>query len=131
MHYKKFLFRPAVMLILCLIVSACVAAEDAPARAVEIYFQALVEKDQTRMLNQSCLNWESNALLEFDSFISVETELVDFKCQSISEADNLAQVTCEGAISASYEGEAREFPFAQQTFIVVTEGGEWRMCGYE
>jgi hypothetical protein len=131
MYLKKFLFRLVVVIFLFLNLSACVAAEDAPARAVEIYYLALVEKDQTRLLNQSCANWESNALLEFDSFISVETELVDFKCQSISEADNRAQVTCEGAISASYEGEVREFPFVQQTFIAVTEGGEWRMCGYE
>lgn len=131
MHDKKFLFHFAVIFSIILVLPTCVAAEDAPAKAVEMYYQALVEKDHARLINQSCADWESTALLEFDSFISVETELVGFKCQSINEADNLVQVTCEGAISASYEGEAREFPFAQQTFNVVTENGEWRMCGYD
>lgn len=131
MEQKKFFIQLGIILIVSLILSACAATGDAPAKAVELYYQALVEKDQARLLIHSCADWESTALVEFDSFFSVETELVDFQCQSISEKDNRAQVICEGAILASYEGEAREFPFAQQTFIVDTESGEWRMCGYD
>jgi hypothetical protein len=111
--------------------SACAGGGDAPAQTVERYHQALVEKDQDRLINLSCADWESQALLELDSFVSVETELVDVACETSSQENDTARVTCEGAISASYQGEAREFPLSGRTFIVVQEGGEWRLCGYE
>jgi len=110
---------------------ACSQVVDAPARIVEIYYQALVDKDQARMLINSCAIWETSAILEYDSFISVKTELVDFTCQSILQEDNFAYVTCEGAISASYDGEIRQFPLDVQTFVVVNQGSDWFMCGYE
>jgi hypothetical protein len=111
--------------------SACAGAGDVPAQVVERYHQALVEKDQERLLNSSCADWEAMALMELDSFMSVETELVEFACQTTSSDEKNATVTCEGAISATYDGEAREFPLDIQTFLVVQEGGEWRLCGYE
>jgi hypothetical protein len=117
-------------LIFCLVISGC-ASGDAPARSVELYHQALVDKEQDVLINLSCADWESQALQDLDSFISVETELVDAVCQTVSEEGDIARVTCEGAISASYEGEATEFPLSGRTYIVVKEGGEWRMCGYE
>jgi hypothetical protein len=111
--------------------SACTGGGDAPAETVELYHKALVEKDQDHLINYSCADWESQALLEFDSFVSVETELVSVSCETVSEDGNSARVTCEGAISASYQGEAREFPLTGRTFLVVEENGEWRLCGYE
>jgi hypothetical protein len=110
---------------------ACSQVGDEPARIVEIYYQALVDKAQARMLIYSCATWETTAILEYDSFISVKTDLVDFTCQSILQEDNFTYVTCEGAISASYDGEIRKFPLDEQTFIVVNQGGEWFMCGYK
>jgi hypothetical protein len=110
---------------------ACSQVGDEPARIVEIYYQALVDKAQARMLIYSCATWETTAILEYDSFISVKTDLVDFTCQSILQEDDFAYVTCEGAISASYDGEIRQFPLDEQTFSVVNQGGEWLMCGYE
>lgn len=110
---------------------ACSQVDDAPARIVELYHRALVDKDQSRMLNISCADWEATAIFEYDSFVSVKTELLDFTCQSINQEDNFAYVTCEGAISASYDGEIRQFPLEEQTFFVVNQGGEWFMCGYE
>lgn len=120
-----------IVLFLCIFLVACSKVSDPPARMVEIYYQALVEKDQARMLRNSCTDWETTAILEYDSFGSVKTELVGFSCQSILQEENLAYVTCEGAISASYDGEIREFSLNQQTFIVINEGGDWFMCGYE
>ncbi len=110
--------------------SAC-SSDDAPAKAVELYHQALVEKEQEVLINHSCAAWESQALQDLDSFVSVETELVDVTCLTISEEGDSAKVTCDGAISATYEGEATEFSLAGRTYLVVREGGEWRMCGYE
>jgi len=91
----------------------------------------LVDKEQELLINLSCADWESQALQDLDSFVSVETELVGVTCQTVSEEGDTAKVTCEGAISATYEGEATEFPLSGRNYLVVREGGEWRMCGYE
>lgn len=126
--------RIIILFIACFLLislSACTGSGNAPAQTVELYHQALVDKDQDRMTNLSCSEWELMALMELDSFMSVETTLVDLSCQTISEEGSSAKVSCEGAISASYDGEAREFPLAGQTYLVIQEGGEWRMCGYE
>jgi hypothetical protein len=120
-----------VTLLSVLLLSACAGGGDAPAQTVELYHQALVEKDQDRLINLSCADWENQALLELDSFVSVETELVDVSCETVSQEEEIAYVTCSGAISATYQGEAREFPLTGRTFLVVEEGGEWRLCGYE
>ncbi len=117
--------------LLVLTLAACAGGGDAPAQTVLNYQEALVAKDQDRLITSSCAEWESQALLELDSFVSVETELVDASCQTISQENGVAKVTCEGSISATYQGEAREFPLSGRTFIVVQEGGEWRLCGYE
>jgi len=111
--------------------AACAGGTDAPAKAVELYHEALVAKDQDLLVNYACADWETQALLELDSFVSVETSLVDMACQTVSEDGSTAKVECTGAISATYNGEAREFDLSGRTFLVVEEGGEWRLCGYE
>ncbi len=120
-----------VVLLSGLLLSACAGGQDAPAQTVVLYHQALVDKDQDKLISYSCGDWESQALLELDSFVSVETKLVDMTCQTVSEDGDTAKVTCDGAISASYNGEAREFPLSGRTFLVVKENNEWRLCGYE
>ncbi len=110
--------------------AACTAGDE-PAQAVELYHQALVDKEQDLLVNRSCADWESQALQDLDSFVSVETALLDVTCQTVSEDGDSARVTCEGAISATYDGEATEFPLSGRTYLVLREGGEWRMCGYE
>ena len=120
-----------LLLLTSLSLAACAGGQDAPAQAVEQYYQALADKDQDRMVSLTCADFETQALLEFDSFVSVETTLSDFTCQSISQDGDAASVTCQGGISASYNGEAREFSLSGQTFQLVQQGGEWLMCGYE
>jgi hypothetical protein len=131
MKTHKFSLTLLITTLLALTLAACAGGGDAPAQTVLNYQEALVAKDQDRLITFSCAEWESQALLELDSFVSVETELVDASCQTISEEDGTAKVTCEGSISATYQGEAREFPLSGRTFIVIQEGGEWRLCGYE
>lgn len=69
--------------------------------------------------------------MTLDSFGNVEASLIDFACETINDEGAAAKVTCEGAISATYDGEAREFSLSEQNYLVIQEGGEWRMCGYE
>lgn len=126
---QKFFLTAATLLIIVL--SACAGSADAPAQTAELYFQALVEKDQDTLVNLSCSEWEATALMTLDGFSNVEASLVDVTCQTIENQDTQAKVTCEGVISATYDGEAREFPLSGQIYSVVQEGGEWRMCGNE
>jgi hypothetical protein len=118
-------------LVFLIIISACATKGDAPAKAVEMYYEALVNKDETRMLSLACAEWETTALLEYDSFSNVTAELVNFACQSAPADDERAQVQCTGAISASYGEEVREFSLSDRVYRVVQERGEWRLCGYE
>lgn len=131
MNDKKWILTLTLVGLFALALSACSSTADAPAQTVLLYHEALVAKDQDRLISHSCAAWELDALLELDSFVSVETELVDVSCETVSNEDGVARVQCDGAISASYDGEAREFPLAPRTFIVVEENNEWRLCGYE
>ncbi len=131
MKQYRFLCIITLVILIGIGLSACAEGTDTPAQTVELYYNALAEKDQNRLISLTYADYESMALLEFDSFASVETTLKDFSCQTISQDGDTAYVTCEGAISASYQGEAREFPLNVQTFIVVKQGGEWLMCGYK
>ena len=131
MKNQKWFYLIGLVALLGLALSACAGGQDAPAQTVLLYQQALVDKNQEDLINYACADWESQALLELDSFVSVDTELVDATCQTISEDGDTALVTCDGSISASYNGEAREFPLSGRTFIVVQDGGDWRLCGYE
>ena len=111
--------------------TACSGSGDEPARVMESYYQALSEKNEDLMINLSCGEWEANALMELDSFMNVETTLEDVACETTNLGETEAQVTCTGAISATYDGEARQFPLSNQTYLVIQEAGEWRMCGYQ
>lgn len=131
MKNNKWFYLIGLIALLSLALSACAGGQDAPAQTVLLYQQALVDKNQEELVNYVCADWESQALLELDSFVSVETELVDATCQTVSEDGDTAQVTCEGTITATYNGEAREFPLSGRTYTVINENGEWRLCGYE
>jgi hypothetical protein len=131
MKSKKIALLLTLSVMLTAGITACAGGDDAPAKAVELYHEALVAKDQDLLVNYACADWETQALLELDSFVSVETALVDMACQTVSEDGSSANVECTGSISATYNGEAREFPLSGRTFIVTEEGGEWRLCGYK
>jgi len=131
MSHKNFGMIIFFLIVFSFSVSACAAKNDVPARTVEMYYGALVNKDESRLLNLTCADWEVSALLEFDSFANVSTELVDFECQTVTEDNDNAKVQCSGFISASYGEEIREFSLGDNVFNVINEFGEWRMCGYE
>jgi hypothetical protein len=49
---------------------------------LEAYLQALVDKDEDTLVQMTCAEWELNALLEFDAFGGVETELDDLNVRA-------------------------------------------------
>ena len=69
-----------IVILLALILSACGGGSDA-STSVEAYFEALVAKDATQLINLSCAAWESGAQTELDGFGGVETALEGLSCQ--------------------------------------------------
>jgi hypothetical protein len=118
------------MSLVVLALAAC-GNQDAPAQAVEGYVQALVDKDTDSLVNYSCAAWEEDAMTELDSFGAVSATLEDAGCQSTGEDGDATLVTCTGSIVATYNDEQREITLDRQTYRVVYEGGEWRVCGYQ
>jgi hypothetical protein len=109
---------------------ACTSGNDnAPARAVEDYLTALVEKDANRLTTLSCGEWEEDALLELDSFQAVTARLEGLACEQTGTDGETSLVLCNGKIIATYNEEDQELDLSVRTYQVVQEGGEWLVCG--
>jgi hypothetical protein len=112
------------------VLAACAAStEDAPARAVEDYLNALVAKDADRLSTLSCGEWEDDALLELDSFQAVTARLEGVACEQTGTDGETALVLCDGNIVATYNDEDQELNLSVRTYQVVQEDGEWLVCG--
>jgi len=110
--------------------SACASSnENAPAKAVEGYLNALVAKDADRLPSLVCADWEDEALLELDSFQAVTPRLDGLACEQTGTEGNTALVLCNGKIVATYNNEDQELDLSVRTYQVVQEGGEWLVCG--
>ena len=123
------LFLILFMVFTTLVLSACGSDNDAPARAVEDYLNALVAKDANRLSTLSCGEWEDDALLELDSFQAVEARLEGLACEQTGTDGDTALVLCNGNIIATYGDEDQELDLSVRTYQVVQEGGEWLVCG--
>lgn len=121
-----------LMLILLLTLSACSTNTEAEAaRAIEAYLAALTSQQPERLVTLSCADWEDDALFELDSFAAVSTSLKDLQCQVSGQDGDAQLVTCTGSIQATYGNEIQQFDLSARTFRAISEGGEWRMCGYK
>ena len=111
--------------------AACGAANtnDAPAKAVEDYLTALVEKDADRLSTLVCGEWEDEALIELDSFQAVSTRLEGLACEQTGTDGDTALVLCNGKIIATYTNEDQEIDLSTRTYQVTQEGGDWLVCG--
>jgi hypothetical protein len=126
---KVFLILILVM-VANLLLSACTSkSNDAPAKAVENYLNALVAKDVDRLTTLSCSDWEDDALLELDSFQAVTTRLDGMACSQTDTDGDTALVLCKGKIIATYGNEDQEMDLSTRTYQVVQEGGDWLVCG--
>ncbi len=106
-------------------------SESSPAiKALTSYLNALVDKDEAKLTLLSCAEWEASALLELDSFQSVETSLKDLSCRETAIDANSAAVNCQGFIVTSYGSETQEYDLGQRTYQMVEQGDEWLVCGY-
>ena len=127
---RKFFLILIVVIVANLFLSACASkSDDAPAKAVEDYLNALIAKDSDRLTTLSCSDWEDDALLELDSFQAVTTKLDGLACTQTGTDGDTALVLCKGKIIATYNNEDQDLDLSVRTYQVVQDGGDWVVCG--
>ncbi|MCK5315444.1 MAG: hypothetical protein KAJ53_09990, partial [Anaerolineales bacterium] len=115
---------------LTLVISGCSNNQNSAPASIEEYINALVNKDENTLIIYSCADWESEAKSDFNSFSAVSVSLEDLTCQETGQDGDYTIVSCEGIIIANYGNEVLEINLADQNYLSIFEGGEWRMCGY-
>jgi len=124
------IFLVLILVIVTNLLSGCSSkSNDAPAKAVEDYLNALVAKDSDRLTTLSCSDWEDDALLELDSFQAVTTKLDGVACSQTGTEGDTTLVLCKGKIITSYNNEDEELDLSVRTYQVVQQGGDWLVCG--
>jgi hypothetical protein len=106
-------------------------AGNGPAGAIEAYLKALVAKDENQVITLSCGAWEEQARQELRSFDANSISLNNLQCQETGNEGEATLVHCTGEILATYGAEKMTIDLSQQTYKVVQESGDWRMCGYQ
>ena len=102
-----------------------------PGDTIETYLQALIDDDAALAANLSCADWESQATTEGAAFEGVEAALDKADCTASAQDDAGLTVSCTGQIIFSYAGgEDQQIDLSERNYLVVEEGGEWKMCGY-
>lgn len=128
--YDRWFLGVILGLALAVGVAACSRAEHPAAAAVESFIQALADKDEARYVTLTCGDFEADALMEYDAFSLVKTRLEDLDCQVVSVEGDVAAVSCQGRIIATYGNENQVFNLDERRYQVLNQGGEWLVCGY-
>jgi hypothetical protein len=127
---RKILLSLLIVLFAGILPAACSkSSDDAPAKAVEAYLNALVAKDENRLPTLVCGDWEQDALIELDSFQAVTPRLDHASCKQTGTDGITALVKCTGKIIATYNNEDQELDLATRTYQVVQDNGDWLVCG--
>ena len=113
---------------LLLLLAACdTGGGDDPTVVVDKYLKARLASDVDQLRALSCADWESQVILEADSFRGRDAELVDVFCEEGKREGDETIVNCNGHIAVVYQGENRDFPL--KNYRLTQEDGEWKMCG--
>ena len=102
---------------------------DAPAQAVENYWNVIVSKDAERLPTLVCGDWEEDALTVLDSLQAVTARLEDFSCSQTGTDGDIALVNCGGNMVLTYDTEDQEIDLSAFTYEVIEEGSDWLVCG--
>jgi hypothetical protein len=116
--------------ILTLALAGCTSSREGSAQAVEGLLEALVTRNEPLYTSLTCPEYEAQALIEYDSFGLVESELTGVACTVAGSEGENSLVRCTGSIDATYGNEVRSFALAPRTYRVVVNSGEWLVCGY-
>jgi hypothetical protein len=127
---RKVLLSFFIFILVAVLLAACSgSSDDAPAKAVEAYLNALVAKDENLLPTLVCGDWEQDALIELDSFQAVTPRLDNAACKQTSTDGDMALVNCTGKIIATYNNEDQELDLSVRTYQVVEDNGDWLVCG--
>lgn len=121
---KSFLVVP----ILIFFTIGCNTPIHSPNDTIESYLESLVNQDVATAVSLSCKQWEAEAQKEVESLLSVDASLDGVLCQTDSESENSAIVSCQGKIKLTYENEIQEIDLSKRPFQLVFEDGEWLIC---
>ncbi len=110
--------------------AGCAPSQAGASRAVESLLEALVERDEARFTALTCPDYETQALLEYDSFALVTSELNGVTCEVTGGDETASVVRCTGSIDATYDNEVRQFDLTPRIYQVLLSGGDWLVCGY-
>ena len=127
---RKQLLILSIVLTINVLLSACAASKtDAPVKAVEDYWSAIVAKDSERLPTLVCGDWESDALTVLDSLQAVTAKLDNFSCAQTGRDGDTTLVKCTGKMLLTYNTENQEIDLSTFTYQVVQQNGEWLVCG--
>jgi len=126
---RKLLSYLAIIFIANILLTACATRIAAPVKAVEDYLNALVAKDAERLPTLVCGDWESDALIELDSFQAVTARLDNVSCELSGSDGDTALVKCKGNIIISYNNEDQKLDLSLRIYQVTQQGSDWLVCG--
>jgi len=126
---RKFLLILSIVLIANFLLAACSSNADAPAKAVEDYWNVIVAKDAERLPTLICGDWEDDALTVLDSLQAVSARLENLSCSQAGTDGDIALVNCAGKMILTYDTEDQEIDLSVFTYEVIEEGGDWLVCG--
>ena len=126
---KLFLLLSNVLIVNILLMACSSSNTDAPAKAVEDYWNVIVAKDAERLPTLVCGNWEEDALTALDALQAVSARLEDLSCSQTGTDGETALVNCTGKMVLTYDTEDQEIDLSLSTYEVVEEGGDWLVCG--
>jgi hypothetical protein len=112
------------------IISACGGSDSGASQTVESYITAISSKDEAGLISNSCADYEDDATLLLDSLELVEVSLADgVACQNVGSDGDTTLVNCTATLQMSYGGEPQTLDFSKITYEVVSENGNWLVCG--
>ena len=126
---RKLLLILSILLTTNILFTACSSNADAPAQAVETYWNTIVAKDAERLPTLVCGDYEEDALTVLDSLQAVTARLEDMACTQSGIDGETALVNCTGKMVLTYDTEDQEIDLSTFTYEVVEEGGDWLVCG--
>ena len=127
---RKLLFILSSLLIANMLLTACASSNnDAPVKAVETYWNAIVAKDAERLPTLVCGAWENDALTVLDSLQAVTARLDNLACAQTGTDGDKTLVKCTGKMILTYNTENQEIDLSTLTYEVVQQGGDWLVCG--
>ena len=123
-----------IIVLISLFLAGCNSIQNAsdPAEVATLrqFIQAFADKNEAAYSRLICPSWESEAYLEFDAYQGMQSKLGDLTCRRVGGQGGEADVNCQGKISLSYGTEQQEIDITPRIYHLVSNGGNWQVCGY-